>query len=88
MRLSAVVPVLDEEPTLDELHRRLSLALASVAPDFEIVFVNDGSRDGSLERMKAIAAKDANVVVVDLRHPHDLAVPFAGLDVDDAEAAA
>jgi dolichol-phosphate mannosyltransferase len=67
VRLSAVVPVLDEEPTLDELHRRLSLALASVAPDFEIVFVNDGSRDGSLERMKAIAAKDGNVVVVDLR---------------------
>lgn len=67
MRLSAVVPVLDEEPTLDELHRRLSAVLASLAPDYEIVFVNDGSRDGSLARMKALAAKDGNVVVVDLR---------------------
>ena len=67
MRLSAVVPVLDEEPTLDELHRRLAAVLASLSPDFEIVFVNDGSRDGSLTRLREIAAKDRNVVVVDLR---------------------
>jgi dolichol-phosphate mannosyltransferase len=67
VRLSAVVPVLDEEPTLDELHRRLAAVLASLAADFEIVFVNDGSRDGSLARLRAIAAADPNVVVVDLR---------------------
>ena len=67
MRLSAVVPVLDEEPTLDELHRRLAAVLGSITPDHEIVFVNDGSRDGSLARMRAIAARDPNVVVVDLR---------------------
>jgi glycosyltransferase involved in cell wall biosynthesis len=67
VRLSAVVPVLDEEPTLDELHRRLSAVLASLAPDHEIVFVNDGSRDGSLARLKAIAARDPAVVVVDMR---------------------
>jgi glycosyltransferase involved in cell wall biosynthesis len=67
VRLSAVVPVLDEEPTLDELHRRLSAVLGSLAGEFEIVFVNDGSRDGSLARMKAIAGRDPRVVVVDLR---------------------
>jgi glycosyltransferase involved in cell wall biosynthesis len=67
VRLSAVVPVLDEEPTLDELHRRLSAVLGAIPGGHEIVFVNDGSRDGSLARMKEIAARDANVVVVDLR---------------------
>ncbi|MCK6462176.1 MAG: glycosyltransferase family 2 protein [Planctomycetes bacterium] len=67
MRVSAVVPVLDEEPTLDELHRRLSAVLAAVPGGHEIVFVNDGSRDGSLARMKEIAARDPRVVVVDLR---------------------
>jgi glycosyltransferase involved in cell wall biosynthesis len=67
MRVSAVVPVLDEEPTLDELHRRLVTALGGVAGGHEIVFVNDGSRDGSLARMKDIAARDPKVVVVDLR---------------------
>lgn len=69
MRVSAVVPVLDEEPTLDELHRRVAAVLAAVPGGHEIVFVNDGSRDGSLARMNAIAARDPAVVVVDLmRH--------------------
>ncbi len=67
MRVSAVVPVLDEEPTLDELHRRLSAVLAAAPGGHEIVFVNDGSRDGSLARMQGIAARDPRVVVVDLR---------------------
>jgi glycosyltransferase involved in cell wall biosynthesis len=67
VRVSAVVPVLDEEPTLDELHRRLAAVLGGVPGDHEIVFVNDGSRDGSLARMKEIAARDPKVVVVDLR---------------------
>jgi glycosyltransferase involved in cell wall biosynthesis len=67
VRVSAVVPVLDEEPALDELHRRLSAVLAGLPGGHEIVFVNDGSRDGSLARMKEIAARDPRVVVVDLR---------------------
>ncbi len=77
MRLSAVVPVLDEEPTLDELHRRLKAALASLAADHEIIFVNDGSRDGSLERLRAIASKDPQVVVVDLRRHSGKAAALA-----------
>jgi len=50
-----------------ELHRRLATVLQAVSPDSEIVFVNDGSRDGSLARLREIAAKDPRVVVVDLR---------------------
>jgi len=67
VRLSAVVPVLDEEPTLDELHRRLATVLTGLSPDHEIIFVNDGSRDGSLARLREIAERDPHTVVIDLR---------------------
>lgn len=68
MRLSAVVPVLDEEPTLVELHRRLSAVLGALSAEHEIIFVNDGSRDGSLARLREIAGSDPKVTVLDLRH--------------------
>jgi glycosyltransferase involved in cell wall biosynthesis len=65
-RVSVVIPVFDEEASLDTLHRELDAALASVAGGVEIVFVDDGSRDRSLERLRAIAAKDARVRIVEL----------------------
>lgn len=67
MLMSAVIPVLNEEPTLEELHARVGKALAPLASEYEIVFVNDGSTDGSLARMRTIALADPRTVVVDLR---------------------
>jgi glycosyltransferase involved in cell wall biosynthesis len=63
--VSVVIPVLDEESTLEELHERLTKALAERAP--EIIFVNDGSRDGSLRVLEKIAARDPQVSVIDFR---------------------
>lgn len=65
-RVSVVIPVFDEEESLETLHRELDAALAKVAGGVEIVFVDDGSRDRSLERLRAIAARDARVRVVEL----------------------
>jgi glycosyltransferase involved in cell wall biosynthesis len=65
--VSAVIPVLDEEPTLAELHARLGAVLRSLSPDYEMVFVNDGSRDGSLGALRVLAAGDPRTIVVDLR---------------------
>jgi len=67
VRISAVVPVFDEEPALRELHGRLAATLALAAADFEVVYVDDGSRDRSMETLEAIAASDPRVVVVGLR---------------------
>jgi dolichol-phosphate mannosyltransferase len=62
--LSIVVPVLNEEACLPELHRRLS------SLDFrrELVFVDDGSRDGSFALISRLAGADATVRGIRLRH--------------------
>ncbi|MCD4830635.1 MAG: glycosyltransferase family 2 protein [Anaerohalosphaeraceae bacterium] len=67
IRYSVVVPLYNEESVVDELHRRLTDVMVKVGASYELVLVNDGSADSTLEKLKAIAAKDANVLAVDLR---------------------
>ena len=81
--LSIVVPCFNEEACLAALHERLSNAARnSVGDDYEIVLVNDGSRDRSWEAMRTMAAGDRHVVAVNLsrNHGHQLALT-AGLDI-------
>ncbi len=68
--LSVVIPVRDELDSLLPLHRELDAALASLAGGVEIVFVDDGSRDGSLARLREIAEKDVRVRVLTLDGRH------------------
>ena len=53
-----------EERSIEEFHARLSAALASLGRSYEIIMVNDGSTDGTWEKIKAIFAKDPRVRVV------------------------
>ncbi|MBX9815084.1 MAG: glycosyltransferase family 2 protein [Sphingomonas sp.] len=81
--LSVVVPCYNEEPNLALLHARVSAAArAAVGEDYEIVLVNDGSRDGSWAVMQRLAAEDGHVVAINLsrNHGHQLALT-AGLDL-------
>jgi dolichol-phosphate mannosyltransferase len=81
--LSIVVPCYNEEACLGELHARLGAAARRVAgEDYEIVLVNDGSRDGSWAMMKALAESDPRLVAINLsrNHGHQLALT-AGLDL-------
>ena len=59
--LSVVVPVFNEEGNLPELHRRLAAVLPAVVDSWEIVFVDDGSRDRSWELIRGLAAADPHV---------------------------
>ncbi len=52
--VSVVVPVYNEEGTIEELHRRLVAVLEAESCPFEIIFVNDGSRDGTYEIAKQL----------------------------------
>ena len=80
--ISVVVPCYNEEESIAETHRRLgSLAADRPGERFEFVFVNDGSRDQTLELLRGIAASDDRVRVVSFARNfgHQLAVT-AGVD--------
>lgn len=67
VEFSAIISCYREERTIREFHRRLSGALAGLGRSFEIVYVNDGSRDGTLSILREIYAEDRGVgVLIDL----------------------
>jgi polyisoprenyl-phosphate glycosyltransferase len=64
--LSIVIPCHNEESVIETTHRRLVDVLPETAMDFEILYVDDGSRDATLARLEAIAARDPRVQVIAL----------------------
>src|SRR5687768_14784677 len=65
-KISVVVPAYNEQEVLPEFHRRLSAVLDGLPFVKDIVYVNDGSRDQTLEVLDAIRAADPSVSVLDL----------------------
>jgi len=81
--LSIVVPCYNEAACLEMLHARVSAAArVAVGEDYEILFVNDGSRDESWPVMQKLSAADPRLVAINLsrNHGHQLALT-AGLDL-------
>lgn len=62
--LSVVLPVLNEEANLPELHRRLEAVLAGLELSYEILYVDDGSTDGSVDLLRRLAEADEKIVVL------------------------
>lgn len=74
--LSVVIPVFNEADSIEPLHRELDAVLGEIPGGAEIVFVDDGSRDASRERMLEIAAKDHRVRVIALDRNHGQSAAF------------
>lgn len=55
MKLSIIVPIYNESKTLQVLHERLMSVLPDITSDFEIILVNDGSSDDSLDQIRQLA---------------------------------
>jgi hypothetical protein len=80
-RLSIVIPLFNEVNTLDELHRRLSSVLFLIGVPSEIIYVDDGSSDGTIEALEAIEARDRQVRLIRLaRNYGQTAALAAGFD--------
>jgi len=65
--ISVFLPVFNEEPNLRPLHEKLDNSLAELGRSAEIIYVDDGSSDGSLGVLREIAARDDRVRVIALR---------------------
>jgi dolichol-phosphate mannosyltransferase len=85
--LDLVVPIYNEEVLIDRLHGEVVRAMDQVDADWEVVYVNDGSRDRSLELLRMLQREDERVVIVDLSRNwgHQAAIT-AGLSVARGEA--
>lgn len=66
MYLSIVTTLYRSETTVDEFHRRVGKAARSITDDYEIIMVDDGSPDSSLERACQIAENDPHVRTIEL----------------------
>lgn len=67
MLLSVVIPLLNEEENIPILYQELREVLVTLEEDYEIVFIDDGSTDRSLELLRDLQRKDSHVVVVSFR---------------------
>ncbi|HZO43530.1 MAG TPA: glycosyltransferase family 2 protein [Methylomirabilota bacterium] len=65
--VSVVLPVLNEHDNLEPLHARLTEVLKTLGRDYEVIYVDDGSTDGSWGVLQALAAGDSSVRLVRLR---------------------
>ena len=64
--LSVIIPVFDDEEVLPELYKRLRASLEKLTSDWEIIFVDDGSSDGSLRVLTDLQAGDDSIKVIQL----------------------
>src|SRR5262245_30238463 len=79
--VSIIVPTFNEEAGIREMHKKLSEVLDGLPVRTEVLFVNDGSSDGTLAVLESIRASDARVGVLDLSRNYGKEVAMtAGLD--------
>ncbi len=85
--ISLVVPAYNEEAVLTAFHQEVSAEISCLVDDFEFVFVDDGSRDGTAEIMRGLAARDPRVraVLLSRNFGHEAAIE-AGLRAADGDA--
>jgi polyisoprenyl-phosphate glycosyltransferase len=87
MKISFVIPVLNEQENILPLYDRLMAQINVLSADYEIIFVDDGSTDASLNLLKQLHARDSHVKLLSLSRNfgHQLALT-AGMDVASGDA--
>ena len=79
--VSVFLPVYNEEGNIERLNLKLTDALEALGRSYEIIYIDDGSTDGSLPKLRDIAARDPRVRVISLRRNYgQTAAMSAGID--------
>jgi len=85
--ISVVIPIYNEEEIISLLHHAVSNAMSKVDDNWEVVYVNDGSDDSSLDLLRQLQSEDSHVVVVDLsRNWGHMGALHAGLQTARGDA--
>ncbi|MFK8010353.1 MAG: glycosyltransferase family 2 protein [Saprospiraceae bacterium] len=87
MDISVIIPVYNEEKNIQNLYDRLSLVMQNLNVTYELIFVNDGSKDASIGLIKVLVKKHKTVKYIDFSRNfgHQIAVT-AGLDKTSGDA--
>jgi glycosyltransferase involved in cell wall biosynthesis len=87
IRYSIIIPVFNEEAVIHETYRRLTRVMESIGEPYELLFVNDGSRDLTAEIIEGFAASDECVKLLDFSRNfgHQIAIT-AGMDYARGDA--
>ncbi|MFZ0487242.1 MAG: glycosyltransferase family 2 protein, partial [Arenicellales bacterium] len=67
MDVSVIIPVFNEQDNLERLHDEIKTGLKSLSGEYEIIFVDDGSRDASMEVLLRLRDSDPHVKVISFR---------------------
>lgn len=85
--ISLILPIYNEEGNIEEVYKRSTNVLKSLRKPYEIIFINDGSKDKSILMLKELAKKDNSVRIIDFSRNfgHQIAIT-AGLDYATGDA--
>lgn len=85
--ISVIIPIYNEEAIIDELYDRLRKAVSTISENYELIFVNDGSKDASLLKLLQLTQADSRVFYINFSRNfgHQIAVT-AGLDASNGQA--
>lgn len=67
LKLSVVLPVFNEEDNITELHNEIAAVLDTIEGQSEVIYVDDGSSDSTLEKLRDLHQNDTRVVVIEFR---------------------
>lgn len=84
---SVIIPVFNEQENIPEAYRRLTEVFKDITYDYEFIFVNDGSTDGSLGEIKLLSEQDIKVKYLDFSRNfgHQIAIT-AGMDFSSGDS--
>lgn len=86
MKLSIILPVYNEEESLDKLYREIKAVLSQLPLDYEIIAVNDGSQDKSPDVLRNISQSDDKFKVINFRRNYgQTAAISCGIDYSQGE---
>ena len=85
--ISVVIPIYNEEEIISILHRSVRDVMNRIGEPWEVVYVNDGSRDSSLQLLRELQTTDRHVVVVELsRNWGHMGALWSGLQTAEGDA--